>query len=138
MAAYLEAQLCVAFHDCGGDAMIWNNNYNRNLWETETDEKEKEDDDDFWENDCVDLCIESESEFESEASTRSDDNFSEEHSCSRISDIDTLIQQYGDPSAHVHHSRVMNLALMCEGVSLSSTQLSSVDADVLLKDIYAR
>ncbi len=91
------------------------------------------------ENDFVGLCTESESEFESEVSTRSDyDSFSEEYPCSPISDIDTLVQQYGDPSAHVHHSRVMNLALMCEGVSLSSTQLSSVGADLMLKDVYTR
>ncbi len=140
MTAYLETQLRVAFHDGNGDTMSWNNN-NRNLWETETDEEEKEDDD-FWEHDCGGPCVESEldleSELESEASARSDDIVSEEHSCSPIADMDTLAQQFGDPSAHGHHSRVISLALMCEELSLSSTQLSSVDADVLLKDIYAR
>ncbi len=131
VAAYLEAQLCGAFHDGDGDTMIWNNS-NRNLWE---DEKE---DDGSWEHDRGDPCVESESGFESDVSSISNGKFSEGPSCSPIADMDTLIEQFGDPSVHGHHSRVTSLALMCEGLSLSSTQLSSVDADVLLKDIYAR
>ncbi len=140
MTAYLEIQTRVAFHDGNGDTTSWNNK-NRNLWETETDEEEKEDYD-FWEHDCSGHCVESESDLElqleSEASARSDDDIVLEEHCSPIADMDTLTQQFGDPSAHGHHSQVINLALMCEELSLSNTQLSSVDADMLLKDIYAR